>query len=102
MIDDILFIMSTQTDMRNVEIDVNVEEGLTVYCNASQIKQVLINLIKNGAEAMQKSGKITIGSRKTKEYVAIDITDEGQGVPESVMKELNRDRKSTRLNSSHV
>ena len=33
------------------------------HCNASQIKQVLINLIKNGAEAMQKSGTIYLKSR---------------------------------------
>src|SRR5690625_4853394 len=89
LIDDVLFIMSTQTDMRNVKFKVDLEEELQVYCNSSQIKQVLINLIKNGAEAMQKTGKITIQSRKLNENVAIDITDEGQGVPDEIVKDLN-------------
>ncbi|MEI3604787.1 ATP-binding protein [Pseudogracilibacillus sp. SE30717A] len=88
MIDDVLFIMSTQTNMRNVHFKLDLEEDFTTNCNASQIKQVLINLIKNGAEAMQNEGNITIRSRMENNYVAIDISDEGQGVPDDMLEQI--------------
>ncbi len=89
MIDDVLFIMSTQSNMRNVHFTLDLLDDLFTHCNASQIKQVLINLIKNGAEAMQNEGEITITSRLDNNYIAIDISDEGQGVPEEMLEQLN-------------
>lgn len=89
MVDDVLFLMNNQTDMKNVEFNIDIDDRLMTHCNASQIKQVLINLIKNGAEAMQKSGTIYIKSRLIDEYIEIAIQDEGQGVPDELLQQLH-------------
>src|SRR5699024_281121 len=88
LIQDVLFIMSTQSDLRNVYFTTDLEKNVFVECDASQIKQVLINIIKNGAEAMDKSGVIHIEMNKEIEYVAIHIHDEGKGISEDVVKEV--------------
>ncbi len=66
------------------------------------IKQVLINLIKNGAEAMEKGGKITIHTRFRQEsakiligekkqlpgHIEITISDNGPGIDPKIMEKL--------------
>lgn len=89
LIDDVLFIMSTQTDMKDVHFTLELMDDLVSHCNAPQIKQVLINLIKNGAEAMEKQGTLKIKTRKENEFVAIDVIDEGEGVPDEIVNDLN-------------
>lgn len=89
MIKDVVFIMSTQMDMKDIHFTLDLEDNLHYFCNASQIKQVLINLIKNGAEAMNKSGTIMINSRIEDNQIAIDIIDEGQGMSDEIVQELN-------------
>src|SRR5690625_2940842 len=77
MIKDVVFMMDTQLDMRDVEFKINVEKDLYLFCNASQIKQMLFNIVKNGAEAMNKSGIITIDAYKNSNDINIEITDNG-------------------------
>jgi signal transduction histidine kinase len=51
-----------------------------IQCDPDKLKQVVINIITNGVEAMEESGRIYI---KTKEYssgVEIQIRDEGIGI----------------------
>lgn len=89
MIADVVFIMSSQIDMRHVQFDINVEDELFCYCNASQIKQVLFNILKNGAEAINKSGIITINARNEDGNIIIEVVDDGPGMSEEVVRELN-------------
>jgi len=55
---------------------------------ASQINQVLLNLITNAAQAMDEGGKLTLVSRRSGDQVEIDITDTGSGIPDSVMPKI--------------
>src|SRR5699024_8880922 len=89
MIDDVLFIMSTQSAMKNIHFTIDLDDNLTTNCNAAQIKQVLINIIKNGAEAMHNEGNINIQTRLQNDYIAISITDEGEGMPDEFVEQLN-------------
>ncbi|WBX79370.1 ATP-binding protein [Virgibacillus salarius] len=52
-------------------------EHESVFCDRSQIKQVLINLVKNAIEAMEESGKIYLTSTSSDTHVEISIIDEG-------------------------
>lgn len=88
LIEDVLFLIKTQVDMRNVDFDMTLEKHLTVECHASQIKQVLMNIIKNGAEAMDKQGKIQIEAVQEDHHVVIHITDEGKGISNEAVAEL--------------
>ncbi len=52
--------------------------------NASQLKQVLINIIVNAAEAMHGNGTLTITSYPSQDRkgVFLEFTDTGEGIPE--------------------
>ena len=54
---------------------------LTIQCDAAQIEQVLINLIKNAVEASQETvGGVRVGWKKTGAQLEIDIEDDGPGL----------------------
>ncbi|MBK9654511.1 MAG: ATPase [Rhodanobacteraceae bacterium] len=55
---------------------------------ASQINQVLLNLITNAAQAMEEGGTLTLVSRRSGDQVEIDVTDTGAGIPDNVMPKI--------------
>ena len=52
-----------------------------------QIKQVLVNLIKNAMQAMNRGGKLTVQTGEGREAVWVSLADTGAGIPE---EKLNR------------
>jgi len=55
--------------------------------DAAQIKQVLVNLVKNAMQAMTRGGRLTIETGAGSESVWVSISDTGSGIPEA---QLNR------------
>lgn len=55
---------------------------------ASQINQVLLNLITNAGQAMDDGGKLTIMSRRAGDQVEVEVTDTGSGIPDNVMPKI--------------
>jgi two-component system NtrC family sensor kinase len=76
----------------SAEVVLELQEGLPfVECDASQMQQVILNLVLNGAQAMQPlgGGKLTIGTRLLPEGADVElwVSDTGQGIaPENLSK----------------
>ena len=51
-------------------------------------KQVLLNLVKNAIEAMEKGGNLSIQSQLHDDKAEISITDDGPGIPESAKDKI--------------
>jgi signal transduction histidine kinase len=49
---------------------------------------MLLNLIKNAAEAMTQGGTLTLGVHQTDGYVVMVVEDTGGGIPEEVRGRL--------------
>ncbi|MES9955958.1 MAG: ATP-binding protein [Sedimenticola sp.] len=82
-------------DFRAIEIQRNYESGLPpIPCNSSEIEQVLLNILRNSAEALQeiagsgKTPKITVNAHRKGEYVQIDIIDNGPGMSEETRRRV--------------
>ena len=66
-----------------------VEGPIELYCEPNQLKQVLINLIKNAIESMKDGGNVTIRTEScTNQHVKLTVTDEGCGMSETKLKKL--------------
>ncbi|MET0102551.1 MAG: GAF domain-containing protein [Sedimenticola sp.] len=82
-------------DFRSIEIRRDYEPGLPpIPCNSSEIEQVLLNILRNSAEALQEiagSGKtpqITVNAHRKGKYVQIDIIDNGPGISEETRRRV--------------
>ncbi|MBK8274044.1 MAG: PAS domain S-box protein [Sphingomonadales bacterium] len=76
---------------REMGIDVDLAldpQAETVFVAGVQVQQVLVNLIRNAAEAMESSDRRRLSirtQRLSKELVQVSVTDSGQGfAPESL------------------
>jgi two-component system, NtrC family, sensor kinase len=59
-----------------------------VWCVATQITQVLVNLLTNAAQAMTVPGRITLRSGFDEDDVWVEIVDTGCGMSEEVQKHI--------------
>ena len=74
---------------RKIRLSLDTQGGpLFVQGDRSRLKQVFLNLVKNGIEAMKKGGNLSIRSRLSGDTAQITISDEGRGIPESVKEKI--------------
>jgi two-component system sensor kinase FixL len=56
----------------------------TIAVDIDKMKQVIMNLVRNAAEAMPGGGKISITGSANDNHVVLEITDTGLGVPSDI------------------
>ena len=77
----------------NVIIAVEIPEDLTIIADKQRMQQVLLNLIKNGIDAIRDNGHIWISASNTGHYssyngVEILIEDDGPGIEAEQLKKI--------------
>ena len=97
VIDGIARILETQAKEKNVELTRDFAASLPkVWIDREQMKQVFMNLILNGIQAMSDGGTITISTRlhtpntngQTVSFVQIEVRDTGIGIPEENLEHI--------------
>ena len=61
---------------------------ITFTADAGQIRQMLINLVKNGLEALNGDGRVTVSAAQAGEELEISVSDSGPGLSEEQRKNL--------------
>lgn len=87
----IIPILESQAILHNVIIRVDPVQDLPrVKCDANQIKQVLINLMKNAIEAMPDGGTVTVRFENDllSGELVMYIEDQGEGMPPELLERL--------------
>ncbi|MEL7298625.1 MAG: hypothetical protein AAGJ86_13255, partial [Pseudomonadota bacterium] len=62
-----------------IQVQRNLGELPDVSCSPGQINQVLLNLIKNAADAMDRDGTLTINTWADDDFVHVSVKDTGTG-----------------------
>lgn len=100
LVEDVVVLLRPQAKLHNIEINWEHRSCRSILCDRSQIKQILINLIKNGMEAMDVPGQIKINFQELKSYIAINVIDEGSGIPEEIIHKLGEPFFTTKQNGT--
>jgi signal transduction histidine kinase len=89
-------LMSPSFESRGIRLVVESTPHLFVRADSNHLKQVLINLARNAAEAIETSGKVILrgsagqahlGGRET-DTVILEVADDGKGIAPEVEKRL--------------
>ncbi|EIT85793.1 sporulation sensor histidine kinase E [Fictibacillus macauensis ZFHKF-1] len=86
-------LLQTQAILKNIVLQLEIGEQIPpIECDPFQIKQVFINLIKNGIEATQISGKIKVSAHflPKEKMVAFRFADNGTGMPHHVLNRIGK------------
>jgi two-component system, LuxR family, sensor kinase FixL len=84
----------------DIRLDIRVDDGAKeAVIDKVQIQQVLLNLIRNAAEAMAGSARreLSVTTARAGDMVQISVADTGPGLPESVRARLFQPFVTTKL-----
>lgn len=91
LIEETLSLIANQVLFQNIKIKKTFGGNIpTLFADATQLKQVILNIMLNAAQAMEGRGSLTITTAHDAGVISIKIKDTGPGItPEHVSKLFN-------------
>lgn len=84
-----LYFLESRCLKKNIEIQRKLEHDLPlIEADASQMNQVLVNLVVNAIQAIEFGGKIEIKTYSKDKSVYLVVSDTGKGMSEEVRKKI--------------
>ena len=87
LIQNIISNLAILIDIKDIKIEENISEQITLFADYNWQLEALTNIIKNCIEHSFDGGKIKIEAESNSVFTKIIITDEGEGIGK---KDLNR------------
>ena len=96
LLNSIRDLMQPQLEEQEVLLTVSPPPDLHVRVDPSQLRQVLINLVRNAAEAMGRRGTVQLRARSSVQRirnvltlsVILEVADSGPGIPPEIQERL--------------
>lgn len=102
LIEDVAAFMRPQALLHKVEIKVDFAIDIEEFvCEPNQLKQLLMNILKNAIEAMPDGGEVSLFAATAEDgHLRIQVTDQGQGMPEDALARLGEPFYSLKENGT--
>ncbi|MDI6907327.1 MAG: ATP-binding protein [Thermoanaerobacterales bacterium] len=89
IIEDLRLILESEAMLHDITLQLDVLCDLpTVWVDPDQIRQVILNLVKNAVQAMDGGGRLLIGVRADGDTLVIKVSDTGHGIPPEVLPNI--------------
>jgi signal transduction histidine kinase len=89
VIGDVLTLSTAELSTRNVTLAGRMPENpLVANVDADLLKQAVLNVIQNGAQAMPDGGKLEVTLEEDRKTAVLRISDEGMGIPEDIREKI--------------
>lgn len=71
-----------------------------ILLDEKEIRQLILNLVRNGLEAMSAGGRVTISTEQMYDKVRLSVRDEGPGIDPAVMEKMGTPFFTTKDNGT--
>jgi PAS domain S-box-containing protein len=89
LIEGILLVMEKQMRESNIQVETSFNPDIPeIMASTNQMRQVVLNILKNAKEAMPKGGVLTVRTGKEDNKVLVQIQDTGIGIPEEIRDKI--------------
>ncbi len=100
IITQIFPLIQADTFTKNMEIIFEPGEIPLVPLNIKEIRQLILNLCRNGLEAMKEGGCLTLRTFKDRQHVILSVKDEGSGILSENLDMIGKPFFSTKDNGT--
>lgn len=87
---DAVALVALRVPGRHIEIVTTGSPVPPIRGNASEIQEVVVNLLTNALDAIEGPGRVTIHTSSTERAVILEVTDTGGGMSDEVQRKLFR------------
>ncbi len=89
IIEELSPLLWADANLRGQSVELNLTPSLPLlHLNVREIKQLILNLGRNGMEAMDAKGVLTLETRRSHDNVELIVRDTGSGISEVQRKKL--------------
>jgi signal transduction histidine kinase len=89
VVSGVLMLASAELETHNVHVAPHMpERPLIAKVDADLIKQAILNVVLNGAQAMAQGGELHVSLREEGRMAAIEIADGGSGIPPDIRNKI--------------
>jgi signal transduction histidine kinase len=89
VIGDMLALAAEELSTRNIIlIDRMPSKPLIAHCDADLLKQAVLNVIQNAAQAMPEGGNLEVALEEDRKSAVLRIADEGPGIPDEIREKI--------------
>ncbi|MDF2935222.1 MAG: histidine kinase [Paenibacillaceae bacterium] len=102
LLEDTLRALQPQSHMSSVRLEASIERNLPrILCEENLVKQVFLNIIKNGMESMPEGGVMRIeAAAEGPERIRFLFTDHGTGIPREMLRRLGEPFLTSKKNGT--
>lgn len=100
VIQAMLPLIQADANANGKSVETELTEILDIYLDEKEIRQLILNLVRNGLEAMDDGGILTIGTRREQDSVVLAIRDQGKGIPEEILGKIGTPFFTTKENGT--
>jgi len=89
VIGDVLALAQEELSTRNVTLETAMASNpLIANVDADLLKQAVLNVIQNGAQAMPEGGRLRVILEENRKIAVLRIADEGMGIPDDIREKI--------------
>jgi signal transduction histidine kinase len=100
-LNELIVLTAGEAKAANAQVHLKISAGLPVLeADRNYLKQVLLNLILNGIQAMPDGGTLTIEARLDRDFLELTVTDQGTGMAPETLKRIFEPYFTTKTNGS--
>lgn len=88
VINKVLPMLQADAYNNNKEVIVDLHPLPNISVNENEIKQLILNLVRNGLEATDEHGQVTINTFLDEDKVVLAIKDQGKGIPQEIQEKI--------------
>lgn len=100
IIDELKPLIEADALERRNQLVYSITETPEIIINKKEIRQMVLNLVRNGFDAMPSSGNLTVKTFRKNNYVVLAVQDQGKGIDKSILDKLGTPFFTTKDNGT--
>lgn len=100
IVEDIFPLIQADGLISEKNVVMELEEVAKIPLDKKEIRQLILNLVQNGSQAMLPGGTIKIRTFMNNEEIVLAVTDEGSGIPPQVLEKIGTPFFTTKENGT--